>query len=51
MRVKGEIGLTAHFDAFVRAILAVRLSIALPSLGNALATAADEVHLGTGLPH
>lgn len=51
LKVESDFRLTAHFDALVRAVLTVRFTIALPSLGNALSAATDEVHLGTGLPH
>lgn len=45
------IWLTTHVCALIRAIFAVRLSIAVPSLGETLAIAADKVLRRARLPH
>lgn len=41
----------AHFHMLIRPILTVWLSVAVPSLGDALAITTDKVHLRTGLPN
>lgn len=46
-----KLWLTTHVCALVRAVFAVRFSIAVPSLGEALAVATDKVLGRTRLPH